>query len=325
MDLIRKASNEAFEMYSKVPYLRKNKNLSEITKRVSETRDLRIFLCLGPHIEEILLRTQSISADTFLYNFKICVERMERALEDGEKWYAVTNHSRIAAGGGYPGMEKDGHRFYEPGDTSQCNTKSGMFFLLLALHFSNKLLTSLAGIVCTPEQFSMDCTNVDKKIVMFDDMSYTGVQASSTMRKFREGNLFFVCPYMGTGALEQFKGKGVELIYKVVVPKYKDMGLYTTVGMSRECRHKMEAYAIWFHHKIADNISSFPEIYKYSLEDEVVPPYKDSEKYPEYTRLTKELSDMFVFECTGFDEYRGRGGSHVWAVRKEPAAATIAR
>ncbi|CAM9698072.1 unnamed protein product [Ectocarpus sp. 6 AP-2014] len=74
---------------------------------------------------------------------------MKRKLEDGEKWYAVTNHSRFYPRGGYPGMEKDGHKFYEPGDTSQCNTKSGVFFLLLALHFGDKLLTSLEGIVCT--------------------------------------------------------------------------------------------------------------------------------------------------------------------------------
>lgn len=47
---------------------------------------------------------------------------------------------------------------------------------------------------------------------------------------------------------------------------------------------------------MADNISSFPEIYKYSVEKEIVPPYKDVEAYPNYS-LVGVLSRDLVFEC----------------------------
>lgn len=98
-----------------------------------------------------------------------------RELEErlgGEEWYAVTNHGRIPVGRGYEGMEKDGHMYYEDGDSAQCN-------------------------VCTPTQFSMDCTGIDKKLVMFDDMSYTGIQAAHTLGQFKQGSVIFVCPYKG--------------------------------------------------------------------------------------------------------------------------------
>lgn len=107
-------------------------------------------------------------------------------------------------------MEKDGHKFYEAGDKTQCNEKSGIFFLLLALSYSNKLMSSLAGIVCTPTQFSMDCTGIDKKLVMFDDMS----------RAVQEGKRCVHVPVRRYAVVERFEKAQVHLIHQRVVKTY---------------------------------------------------------------------------------------------------------
>lgn len=59
MDLLENAAGEARLMYSTVT--KRNippmADLATITKRVADTRDLEMFLSMGPHIQNILSKT----------------------------------------------------------------------------------------------------------------------------------------------------------------------------------------------------------------------------------------------------------------------------
>lgn len=297
MELLRSAAEEARSMYQSVvnSYVPVERNLATITKRVADTEDLDMFLCMGPHVKGILRYTEVVDGVDFLRNFRLCVRKLEDRLGE-EEWYAVTNHGGIPPGRWETWMEEDGHKLYKAGDTTQCKDKSGMFFLLLALSYSDKLMASLKGIVCTPTQFSMDCSDVDKKLVMFDDMSYTGLQAGYTLGQFRQGNVFFVCPYIGTAATAELQN--VQVISERTIRTLRERFYSTDEGrMGSNCSYKLDAYPIWFYHKMADNISSFPEIYQYCIDKKIVPPYKNTSEFPNYSELVMKLSREFVFEC----------------------------
>lgn len=297
MELLRSAAEEARSLYESVANsdISIEGDLATITKRVADTEDLDMFLCMGPHIKDILRYTDVVSGIDFLRNFRRCVHKLEDRLGE-EEWYAVTNHGAIPARRWETWMEEDGHKLYRAGDPTQCKDKSGMFFLLLALSYSDKLMASLRGIVCTPTQFSMDCSHVDKKLVMFDDMSYTGLQAGHTLGQFREGNVIFVCPYIGTAATVELRK--VDVISERTIRTLRERLYSTDEGrMGSKCSYKLDAYPIWFHHKMADNISSFPEIYQSSIDKKIVPPYKNTSEFPNYSELVMKLSREFVFEC----------------------------
>jgi len=305
MEFLENAANEAQAMYNSIgeKMLFQTRDLVSITKNVVETKDFPAFLMMGSHIPNILRLTEVVSECDFQREFRKCVDRISYQL-DGEKWYAITNHDRLPACQAYVGMHDDGLQVYEKGETSACNKKSGMFFLLLALSYNRRLRESLVGIVCAPNQFSMDCTGIRKKLVMFDDMSYTGFQASGTINQFHRADLSFVCPFIGTSAIEKLETTGANLVYSRVIKTYgEQMDARTRqLGLPHKVIYKMDAYPIWFHHKIADNISSFPEIYKHAVNQTVLPPYKNAEEYPNYLHLVDLVSRNFVFECN--DETR---------------------
>lgn len=103
-------------------------DVATVTKRVADTRDLEMFSCMGPHIQ---------STVTIFSAFPTLYQRARGTAG----WRGVIRrdkHSRIPAGGGYEGMEDDGHKCCEAGDSAQCNEKSGIFFLLLALSYCDK-------------------------------------------------------------------------------------------------------------------------------------------------------------------------------------------
>lgn len=296
MELVTKASEEARQMYQSVVKgkMSTTDDISKITKRVADSDDLEMFLCMGPHIQQILRWTSVVSGSEFLSAFKHTVTELEGKFA-GEKWFAVTNHDGILPENAFDGMEEHGLKLHDPDDRTQCNKKSGFFFLLLALSLSESLTSTLAGIVCTPTQFQMDCSGIDTKIVMFDDMSYTGMQASATLKQFREGDVHFACPFIGSGAWEELTANKINVVYAEKIKTYGEM-ISDNQSMDK-CSYKLDAYPIWFHHKIADNISSFPEIYKYIVDDEIRPPYKDGKLFPKYAKLVDKLSKSFVFDC----------------------------
>lgn len=300
MELLTKASKEARQMYQSVvdQNMSMTDDIRKITKRVAESDDLDMYLCMGPHIQQILNWTKVVSGKEFLTAFKHAVGELEGKF-DGEKWFAVTNHDGILPQYAFEGMEKHGLKVHDPEDRTQCNKKSGFFFLLLALSLSEKLRSSLAGIVCTPTQFEMDCSGINTKVVMFDDMSYTGMQASATLRQFRGADVYFVCPYIGSGAWEELIGNKINVMYTEKVKTYGEMisNNGERGAMMDTCSYKMDAYPVWFYHKIADNVSSFPEVYKYVVEKDILPPYKDENLFPTYAKLVKKLSKSFVFDC----------------------------
>lgn len=89
MELLRSAAGEARSMYqtvvnSNIPV---TENIATITKRVADTKDLEMFLCMGPHIKSILNYTEVVTGFEFLRNFRLCVQKLEDRLGD-EEWYA---------------------------------------------------------------------------------------------------------------------------------------------------------------------------------------------------------------------------------------------
>ena len=275
-------------------YIPMTTDVQEITRRVTGTPDLNMFLCMGPHLKKILERTRFVSASEFLEAFKDTVERLEESLVDS-RWFAVTNHDGILPSNAFEGMEEHGLKIHDPDDMTQCNKKSGFFFLLLALSFSERLTNTLAGIVCAPTQFRMDCSHLRSKVVMFDDMSYTGMQASATLSQFHGADVYFACPFIGSSAWTELVEHEVNVIYNERIPTYAEMDVGD--GMPSMCSYKMNAYPILFQHKIADNISSFPEIYKYTIDRKISPPYKDETLFPKYAEFVEKLSKKFVFAC----------------------------
>lgn len=296
MDRLKRASGEARQMYESLveEAIPITTDIAEITRRVARSRDLDMFLCMGPHVKQILKRTRFVSASEFLLAFKRTVESLEESL-GGSRWFAVTNHDGMLPENAFEGMEEHGLKVHDPRDKTQCNKKSGFFFLLLALSFSERLTNTLAGIICAPTQFEMDCSHVRSKVVMFDDMSYTGMQASTTLGQFHGADVYFASPFIGSAAWLELVQKRINVVYDQKVPMYAEMDVRES--MSSRCLYKMNAYPTWFQHKIADNISSFPEIYKYTIEREIRPPYKNEALFPEYANLVESLSKNFVFDC----------------------------
>ena len=58
--------------------------------------------------------------------------------------------------------------------------------------------------------------------------------------------------------------------------------------------YKYDAYPIAFSHKIADNISSFPEVYEKIVKKKVSPPYKKSGKFSYYSYLINDVVKSYV-------------------------------
>lgn len=299
-ELLRLACQEAQTMYGelKKEHFFLSSDIREITRKVVETDDFEMFLCMGPLVKTILRKTRLVDAYDFTSALRASVRKLERDLgTDG--WYAITNHDAMSQER-IDGLGGGDYTVYDPDDNNLCNKKSGMFFLLLALSMSEQLSSSLLGILCTPTQFSMDCSGVGANVVMFDDMSYTGMQANLTLRRFRSATVYFVSPYIGTDALKLFEDSSIKILYeKEVRTLCQGLESYKGTLSSDECKYKLDAYPIIFYHKIADNISSFPEIYKYAIQGEIKPPYKNASRYPMYFRMLERLSQTFVFNCNG--------------------------
>lgn len=66
-DLLEKAAREARSMYKAVTdrFIPPMTDIATTPKRVAHTRDLETFLCMGPHIQSILYKTEVVNG----YNF----------------------------------------------------------------------------------------------------------------------------------------------------------------------------------------------------------------------------------------------------------------
>lgn len=139
----------------------------------------------------------------------------------------------------------------------------------------------------------------DALIVFFDDMSYSGIQLDEYIRSIpgkRDRGIIIAVPFLTRTALDllffaiEMRGKRTErlndeeeeqmynfnmLIYGKLVPTIREVDRL----LARKYGNKA---AVYFNHKIADNISSYPKVYHRYIPENV--------SHPFYKKRTVRLS-----------------------------------
>jgi len=129
----------------------------------------------------------------------------------------------------------------------------------------------------------------DNYIIIADDASYSGSQISGIIESLcgKKLNFYFLIPFISMKALNVFKQSLIENGFNEVLnysskssfimkPIYELMDQENIIKLFKYYTEKgtnINAYPIYFDHKVADNYSSFPLIYSYG----VIPNKKNQE------------------------------------------------
>lgn len=281
MNLFQAASQEALRMYV---------DLQDIHLDWSKLGD---FSTQPNEFLKILKNnTKIVSVREFLEKFSKSVEDFERnVLTNSPGWFAVINHDMIQEQDyDETWMPKQRILKYDAKDKSQCAMKSGLFFFLLAVRLRPSILNKLKGILCLPTQFQIPVELSEFDYCAMDDMSYTGLQVVNTMQSISSGKKHLVCAFIGQGASTMLHESKINVFTQQIIPTFE------TYEPSRKMTkdYKYDAYPIVFSHKIADNISSFPEVYERIAMSRVMPPYKTQGKFSYYTYLINDVVKSYV-------------------------------
>ena len=217
--------------------------------------------------------TRTVPVKEFLAKFGKSVEQFQKkVLTNSPGWFAVINHDMITA-------EEELHAM-----------KSGLYFFLLAAALQPSILANLVGILCLPPHFEVPAKFSDFDFCVFDDMTYTGMQVLDTMQAISSDRKHLVCAFLGQGGSDVLEQAGIEVICQETIPKFE---MYEP-SRKLTVDYKYDAYPIAFSHKIADKLSSFPEVYEKIVGSKITPPYRDVGKYSYYTYLVNDVVKSYV-------------------------------
>lgn len=244
-------------------------------------------------LQQLRMYTIEVSVDTFLYSFKLAVDRFYEHVKQTDGFFTLINHDMIKEEDyDESWMPLENLVKYDKSLVSECTTKSGLFFFFLAIDLEPRLIDKLKGILCLPTQFSIPTEYSEYDYVVFDDMSYTGMQVKNTMQSVSSDKKHIVSAYIGSGAKEIFEQENINVFTNEIIKKFgeNDVSRYML-----DDNYKYESYPIVFSHKIADNISSFPEVYE-KLARKIIPPYKKTGDHSYYTYLVNDVvKNLLVF------------------------------
>ena len=279
MNLFQASAKEALDMYE---------DLNDIVfdwSKLDDFNDINFLTILRRN-------TRTVSVREFLEKFGNSVgEFQQKVLKNSPGWFAVINHDMIKAED-YDESWMPGAKLvkYDETSMSQCAMKSGLYFFLLAAALHPSILDNLVGILCLPTQFKVPAKFSIYDYCVIDDMSYTGMQVVNTMQSISSDRKHLVCAFLGQGGSDVLKEAEINVFCQETIPKFE---MYEP-SRKLTLDYKYDAYPIAFSHKIADNISSFPEVYEKIVESKVTPPYKDAGQYSYYTYLVNDVVKSYV-------------------------------